>query len=103
MLDSLDCPVPSVKTPKRSSTTTALQALSLMNNAFVDRQANAFAERVSSQWPDLEARVQQAFWLALGRAPEEDERTQSVALVKQQGMKALCWGLFNTSEFLYVE
>jgi len=39
MLESLDCPVPSVKTPKRPSTTTALQALSLMNNEFANRMA----------------------------------------------------------------
>lgn len=103
MLEALDCPVPSVKTPKRSSTTTALQALSLMNNAFVERQASACAERVSREAPDVEARVERAFWLSLGRPPEPDELAQSIALANQQGMKTLCWGLLNTSEFLYVE
>ena len=46
LLDSLDCPDPSVKMPRRSITTTPLQALGLMNNSFVSRQARHFAERV---------------------------------------------------------
>ena len=51
MLDALDCPVPSVKTPQRSTTTTPLQSLGLMNNPFVQRQAKALAERLSKRLP----------------------------------------------------
>ena len=49
MLESLDCPVPAVKTPKRPSTTTALQALSLMNNPLPVRLSKAFAARIKSE------------------------------------------------------
>ena len=49
LLESFDCPDPSVKTPRRSVTTTPLQALGLMNNAFVLRQAKYFAERVEAR------------------------------------------------------
>ncbi len=52
LLDALDCPVPSVKTPQRSVTTTPLQSLSLMNNPFVQRQAKALAERLSKESTD---------------------------------------------------
>jgi len=102
MLEALDCPLPSVKTPKRTSTTTALQALSLMNNAFVQRQAKAFAELLMKEGNDTSSRVRQAFLLTLGREPRPDEMTESVALADRHGLETFCWGLFNTSEFLYV-
>jgi hypothetical protein len=103
MLEALDCPVPSVKTPRRTTTTTALQALSLMNNAFVQRQAKAFAARLAEEAPDTAARVERGFVLALGRPPKPGELESSRSLVEQHGLEAFCWGLFNTSEFLYVE
>ncbi len=102
MLDSLDCPLPSVKTPRRLNTTTALQALSLMNNAFVGRMAKSFALRLESERRETAARVDRAFRLALGRPPRPEEASSSATLVESHGLEALCWGLLNTSEFLYV-
>src|SRR5262249_30438217 len=49
LLETLDCPDPSVKAPRRATTTTPLQALGLMNGAFVRRQAKGFAERVARE------------------------------------------------------
>jgi hypothetical protein len=102
MLEALDCPLPSVKTPKRTSTTTALQALSLMNNDFVQRQSKAFAARLTKEAADNPLRIERAFRLALGRAPAEDELAQSTSLIDRHGLETFCWGLFNTSEFLNV-
>ena len=103
LLDSLDCPNPSLKAPDRGVTTTALQALSLMNNAFVVRQANAFADRIVGEaGGDLGGCIRRAFALALGRAPQPEELVWSEDLVEKQGLTGLCWGLFNTSEFLYL-
>jgi mono/diheme cytochrome c family protein len=103
MLEGLDCPVPSVKTPKRPTTTTPLQALSLMNSAFATRQAKAFAERVARQATQPHARISLAFQLALAREPDAEEVAWSQSLVVRAGLEALCWGLFNASEFLYAE
>ncbi|MBM3726318.1 MAG: DUF1553 domain-containing protein [Acidobacteria bacterium] len=104
MLESLDCPVPAVKTPKRAATTTALQTLSLMNNHLVARLARNFAARVEREaGTDAEARITRAFELALGRVPTAAEREASVALAARHGLEQLCWGLFNTSEFLYAD
>ncbi len=103
MLDALDCPLPSVKTPRRATTTTALQALSLMNSAFVVRQSKAFAARVSSDaGSDPQARIDRAFQIALGRPPSSEERAWSQSLLAEHGLQALCWGLFNATEFVYV-
>ena len=102
LLDALDCPVPSVKTPRRATTTTPLQALSLMNSPFVVRLARSFALRISQEvGGDPAAQIDRAFRLALGRPPDAKEIGWSQALLEQQGLPALCWGLFNTDEFLY--
>ncbi len=103
LLDALDCPLPAVKTPRRPSTTTPLQALSLMNNEFVQLRVAALAERLRREAPDVDGQVERAFLLALGRPAREEENTSSRALVKQHGLAALCWGGFNTSEFIYVQ
>jgi mono/diheme cytochrome c family protein len=103
MLEALDCPVPSVKTPRRTSTTTPLQALSLMNNAFIQRQAKAFAQRLSEERPDTKSRVQRGFVLATGGPPDADQLAWSTQLVKEHGLELFCWGLFNSSQFVYVQ
>jgi len=103
MLEALDCPLPSVKTPKRSQTATSLQALSLMNNEFVQRRAEGFAARLRREASGLEEQVEWAFRLAMGRRPSADELSSSRSLAETHGLAALCWGIFNTTEFIYVQ
>ena len=102
MLEALDCPLPAVKAPKRPSTTTAVQALSLMNNAFVQHRAKGFAARVQQEAATLDRQVERAFSLAFGRLPDVDELTSSREVVDEHGWESLSWGILNTSEFLYV-
>ena len=45
-MDRLDCPDASLITAKRNTTITAIQALALLNNPFMVRQAEHLAERV---------------------------------------------------------
>jgi len=74
LLDAFDCPDPSVKTPRRGVTTTPLQALALMNNSFVQRQADHLAERAMTESnQNLSAAVQTAYRLALGRSATRSE------------------------------
>ncbi len=49
LLDTFDCPDPSVTTPSRSVTTTPQQALALWNNSFVLRMSEHFARRVEQE------------------------------------------------------
>lgn len=102
MLEALDCPLPSVRSPRRRSTSTPLQALSLMNNTFVQQRARGFAARVRTSVGTPAERVRQAYRLALGRQPDAPEMAESLDLLQQHGLETLCWGLLNTSEFLYV-
>jgi hypothetical protein len=103
LLDSLDCPDPSVKTPRRSVTTTPLQALGLMNNSFVLRQARRFAERLRREaGEDVHAQVTLAYRYTLGRRPTDAEAGRMVALAREHGLTNVCWVLCNASEFLYL-
>jgi hypothetical protein len=103
LLEAFDCPDPSTKTPRRAATTTPLQALALMNNAFVLRQASHLAGRLRREAGDNpEAQVVAAYRLAFGRTPTKDETERAAALVREHGAESLCWVLLNASEFLYV-
>jgi hypothetical protein len=103
LLAALDCPAPSVTMPRRRATTTPLQALALMNDSFVQRQAERFAGRVRrTAGDDRDAQVARAYRLAFGRPPSADERTGTVALVREHGLESACWVLLNATEFLYV-
>ena len=105
---TFDCPDAGQVTPKRTSSTTALQALSLLNSPFLLQQSLAFAERVEEagrrQAGSLshEAQVDRAFQLAFGRPATADERAAAVNLVEQHGLPMLCRALYNTHEFVTV-
>lgn len=102
LLDSFDCPDPSVKTPRRGVTTTPLQALGLMNNSFVERQAYALAVRVGVETRTERESIDLAYRYALGRSATKKEIAEAAALVNERGLRAVCWALFNSTEFLYV-
>jgi hypothetical protein len=104
LLETFDCPDPSATAPKRGVTTTPLQALSLLNNPFVLRVADHFAERVARDAVDSpHARIERAWRLAIGRGPTDQERQLSERLVEQHGLPALCRGLFNTNAFVVID
>jgi hypothetical protein len=103
LLEAFDAPDPSIKTPRRGVTTTPLQALGLMNNSFVQRQADRFAERLLRESGGRpEEAVDLAYRHAFGRHPDAAERERAVAVATAEGMQTVCWALFNSTEFLHV-
>jgi hypothetical protein len=100
LLEAFDAPDPGIRTPDRRATITPQQALVLLNDPFVHRQAAAFAERVKDG--DVGTSVRRAYRLALGREPDAAERARSEAVAREHGLKVVCWALFNASEFLHV-
>ncbi len=101
-LDTFDCPDPSTTTPKRSVTTTPLQALALMNNAFVLRMSDRLARRAEHD-ADSSAAITRVYRFAFGRPPEPAEITAAQKFITRQGLPAFCRAILNSSEFLYVE
>ena len=99
LLDAFDCPDPASAAPRRAVTTTPLQALTLWNNGFALRTADAFAARIEK---DADP-VGSAWRLAFQRDPRPEERELVKKLVADHGLKALCRALFNSNEFLTVE
>lgn len=115
---------------RRQVTTTAPQALTLLNDAFLLRAGSAFAARVTREaGSDPDACIDRAYRLAFGRTPSAGElRAARAFLVRQAqiagpprrsaGLSPLevssgpelsvalvdfCHALLNSSEFLYVE
>jgi len=97
-----DCPDGNQVMPKRSSSTTPLQALSLFNSTFVLQQAALLARRLEKEASDGDARVRRGFRLVFGRAAVDDEARDSVAFVEEHGLDAFCRALFNANEFVFV-
>jgi len=98
-----DCPDASQAMPKRNVSTSPLQSLSLLNSPFMTEQTAAFARRVQAEaGDDIAAQVGRAFALVFTRAPDDEETSRAVELVKAHGLESLCRALLNASEFLYL-
>jgi hypothetical protein len=104
LLDVLDCPDPSVTTPKRTVTSTPLQALALLNNRFMEYHAVRFADRLRREAPEeTTAQVRRAYDLALARQPTDAELAFGRRFAAKYGLTQLCLVLLNTGEFSYVD
>lgn len=104
LLDAHDCPDPSTTSPRRALTTTPLQALSLMNNAFVLRMADRFAERVTNEaGAEVSKQVSLVFGLAYGRTPSAEELANVRPVIERHGLAVFCRAVFNSNEFVYVD
>jgi mono/diheme cytochrome c family protein len=102
-LECLDCADPNLNTPVRTTTLTALQALALLNDPFITKQAEYFAERLSGTSLDLHQQVETAFQLALGRRPSSEERDELTSFASKHGLANVCRLLLNTNEFVFID
>jgi hypothetical protein len=119
MLQVFDAADPSLIMGKRDVTTVATQALFLMNNAFVMKQAEQLARRVLAQkGSGPAAQVDLAYRLTLGRLPTERERSDITRYLAdyRKSLEAdafkgnaqlaawtsFCQTLFASGEFRYV-
>jgi hypothetical protein len=100
---AFDCPDAALVAPRRNVSTTALQALNLLNSHLVVQQARYFAQRLKLEaGRDPVRQAERAFWLAFGRAPSATERSAAVSLITSHGAAAFCRALYNANEFMYV-
>jgi hypothetical protein len=100
---AFDCPDAGQIAPRRTSSTTPLQALNLLNSSFAMQQAGFLCERLEKEaGAEPVAQVQRAFLLAFGRAPAPEELTAALALIRDHGLKVFCRALFNANEFIEV-
>ncbi|MCE9530421.1 MAG: DUF1553 domain-containing protein [Planctomycetes bacterium] len=100
---AFDCPDSGQIAPKRTSSTTPLQSLNLLNSPFLLQQAKFLAERIEKNaGNDTTQQVRWAFRLAFQREPTANESAAALILVREHGLSALCRALFNANEFLFV-
>ncbi len=100
---SFDCPDGSLVMPKRSASTTPLQALNLFNSRFILDQSETFAARLRKEaGDDTAAQVRKAWQLAFNRAPEKSEVKGAVEFAKAEGLPAFCRAVLNANEFLFI-
>ena len=85
MFQAFDMPDTHESCSRRSVTTTAPQALSLLNDRAILISAQAFAGRVLKEaGDDVNRQIAQAYRLAFARAPEADERKMAIDFLDQQ-------------------
>jgi hypothetical protein len=103
MLESFDLPDQNISCGARPVSTAPTQALMLMNDEFVVKQSELFAKRVAESEPqDTRRQIELAYRLALGRAPNEEERKLAVEYMSKHGLNGFAHVLLNLNEFVYL-
>lgn len=111
---------PATSTPMRTTSTTPLQALYLLNNGFVHEQAQQFARRLFAGGDSEHERLNQAYILALARPPDAVEQKSAMAFLSEvrqvlqqngtpardvelKAWEALLRVIFRLNEFVYLD
>jgi hypothetical protein len=100
---AFDCPDATAAVPRRQTSTTALQALNLVNDEFMFDQADRFAERLKQVTNDEAGQVRAAFRLAFQRDPSPAEAAAAARLVRTAGLAVFCRMLLNANELVTLE
>jgi hypothetical protein len=101
---SFDCPDGGQMAPKRSRSTTPLQALNLLNSSLILAQVEAFAARLRREAGDDPAdQVRLGFQLAFQRQPDAAEQQACLAAIQTEGLTVFCRALLNSNEFVFLE
>jgi hypothetical protein len=111
MFDAFDLPDMHNSCARRSKTTTAPQALLLLNGDFTLERAQHWCDGLQPEG-DEPAFVAKAYRMAWGRSPSDEEITAGVRFLQHQRMLTksprdaavdFCHALLNANEFLYVD
>jgi uncharacterized protein DUF1553/uncharacterized protein DUF1549/cytochrome c len=113
IMEVFDAPDSMLTCPRRESSTTAPQSLSLFNGSFTLERARSLASRVAAESAsDDEAAIRGAWKQLLSREPNPYEMSRAAAFLVTQSKNAggrnealaeLIRALLNTNEFLYVD
>ncbi len=114
-LEVFDYPDSSIISGQRETSSTANQALFMLNNDFVHTQSDAFAKKIEASTLDRTQQVQLAYQHAYGRQPARTELAQALRFLSQYesstnyagksslALSALCQALFASAEFRFIE
>lgn len=100
---AFDCPDGGQVAPRRTSSTTPLQAFNLLNSPFMLQQSEFLAERLKTEaGSDPATRIRAAFRIVFSRTPEPEESAAAAELIRDHGLTAFCRAMLGSNEFLYV-
>jgi hypothetical protein len=103
MFEVFDLPDQNTSCSRRNVSTVPTQALALLNDEAVLRQAKLFADRVKEAMPnDTAKQVDLAYRIALARPPREDEARLAADFLQKRSLADFTHVLLNLNEFLYV-
>ena len=97
-----DCPDGSQVTPKRSRSTTPLQALNLLNSRFVMQQAELLVERLNAERGSSEDKINRTYELCFGRSPDDHEVAVAVEFVNAVGWIQFARAMLNANELVFI-
>jgi hypothetical protein len=98
-----DLPDQNLTCGRRNVSTVPTQALTLMNNEWVLKQAARFADRVATEaGPDAAAQVTRAYELAVGRKPTAEELRVGETFLRTRTMGDFAHVVLNLNEFIYL-
>jgi cytochrome c553 len=100
---AFDCPDAGQIAPRRSTSTTPLQALNLLNGPFLVQQAEFFAERLAREASASDEQTRRALLIAFGREPTGEETAAAKKLIERHGLAAFTRAIFNCNEFIVVD
>jgi hypothetical protein len=103
MFEAFDLPDQNLSCGRRNVSTVPTQALILLNDEWVLKQAKLFADRVNeAAGSDPGREVDTAYQLALDRKPEPEERAAALDVLAKHKLVNLTHVLVNLNEFLYM-
>jgi hypothetical protein len=110
MFSTFDAPSGEACVPRRDSTNTPLQALTLLNDAMLYEAAEALGKQLAASSDDDTARIKQLFTRCLTREPAADELQLQLQFIEQQRQRlnnneplvwtALARAILNLDEFV---
>ncbi|MBN8248613.1 MAG: DUF1553 domain-containing protein [Verrucomicrobia bacterium] len=103
-METFDLPENSTSCARRTESTVAPQALSLLNSPLATEASLAFAGRVQAEAGDDPAhQVEAAYRLAFQRTPSAEEQRRCQEFLRHRPLPDLCRALLNLNEFAYVD
>ncbi len=115
MFLAFDYPPPISTIGRRGASTVPSQALMMMNNEFIGREAEAWAKRLTEEPAGRRQRIEAMFETAFGRPPNAEEIREAEAFLDGQQAEYTTFGdgdpriwadlahvLFNSTEFIFV-
>ena len=108
-MQAFDSTVCDESRPRRRTSVTPLQALSLFNGDFVNEEADALARRIRREAGEGKGeQVRLAYRLAFSRSPNPEEAGHFVKFLGQaeeadDALVGFCRVLLNASEFVYID